>query len=137
MLKQDAYDLVVFDLGLPGMRAVAARMRERGHNTGSYLSARDQTADRVRGLDLGADDYLNQTFRAHRVRGGVRAHCDAGRGNNLVEIGAMKWSRDSLQAWIGDEPLALTRTRPSCSTPCYATRDASSPGLVGTTHCDV
>ena len=112
MLKQDAYDLVVLDLGLPGMDGltVLRRMRERGQTTPALiLSARDQTADRVRGLDLGADDYLNKPFERTEFEARVRALLRRGRGNNLIEIGAMKWSRDSLQAWIGEEPVALTR----------------------------
>src|SRR5437870_5723800 len=64
-LANDSFDLVVLDIGLPRMDGltVLRRMRQRGQSTPALiLSARDQIADRVRGLDLGADDYLNKPF---------------------------------------------------------------------------
>ncbi|HET7524436.1 MAG TPA: response regulator transcription factor [Burkholderiaceae bacterium] len=112
LLKDDGYDLVVLDLGLQGMDGlkVLRRMRERGQSTPVLiLSARDQTADRVRGLDLGADDYLNKPFERTEFEARVRALLRRGQHNTLLELGTLKWSRESSQAWIGEEPLMLTR----------------------------
>ena len=86
LLKDDGYDLVVLDLGLQGKDGlkVLRRMRERGQSTPVLiLSARDQTADRVRGLKTGADDYIGKPYDA----GGVlsRARQLIGRAERLGE----------------------------------------------------
>ena len=77
------YDLVILDVMLPGMDgwAVLQRLRERKQTPVLFLTARDEIADRVRGLELGADDYLIKPFafaellarvRTLRRRGPVR-----------------------------------------------------------------
>jgi DNA-binding response OmpR family regulator len=58
------YDLVILDLGLPGRDGfdVLRSMRDSGSLVSVLiLSARDATPDRIRGLDLGADDYLTDS----------------------------------------------------------------------------
>ncbi len=58
------YDLIVLDVMLPQMDgwAVLARLRERKQTPVLFLTARDDVADRVKGLELGADDYLVKPF---------------------------------------------------------------------------
>ena len=59
------YDAAVLDIMLPGLDgwSLLQRLREAGHQTPVlFLSARDQVEDRVRGLELGADDYLVKPF---------------------------------------------------------------------------
>ena len=58
------YDLIVLDVMLPLMDgwAVLAKLRERKHTPVLFLTARDDVADRVKGLELGADDYLVKPF---------------------------------------------------------------------------
>jgi two-component system copper resistance phosphate regulon response regulator CusR len=59
------YDLAILDVMLPGLDGwqLLARLREQGHNLPVlFLTARDDVADRVRGLELGADDYLVKPF---------------------------------------------------------------------------
>jgi DNA-binding response OmpR family regulator len=111
-LTQDAFDLVVLDIGLPRMDGltVLRRMRERGQTTPALiLSARNQIADRVRGLDLGADDYLSKPFERDEFEARVRALLRRGRGTT-VEYGTLKWSWESHQGWIDDQPLTLTKS---------------------------
>ena len=75
-LKNEAFDVVLLDLGLPGMDGfeLLARLR-RGGNTVPVIviSARDALGDRVRGLDLGADDYLVKPFERAELEARVRA----------------------------------------------------------------
>src|SRR2546426_11766155 len=58
------YDLVVLDIMLPGADGwtVLREIRERKHTPVLFLTARDDVADRVRGLELGADDFQVKTY---------------------------------------------------------------------------
>jgi two-component system copper resistance phosphate regulon response regulator CusR len=61
----EQYDLVILDVMMPGMDgwAVLSEMRRHGHQTPVlFLTARDAVEDRVKGLELGADDYLVKPF---------------------------------------------------------------------------
>ena len=64
MATEDDYDLVVLDVMLPGMDGwtVIKRLRERKQVPVLFLTARDDVEDRVKGLELGADDYLVKPF---------------------------------------------------------------------------
>lgn len=70
------YDLVILDVVLPGLDGfrVCATLRERGFNAPILmLTALDDVADRVTGLDRGADDYLPKPFAVAELRARVRA----------------------------------------------------------------
>ena len=62
-LRHD-YDLVVLDVTLPGIDGwqIMPALREKGDVRVLFLTARDQLSDRIRGLELGADDYLVKPF---------------------------------------------------------------------------
>lgn len=64
MALGSAYDLVVLDVSLPGIDGwqIMPALREKGDVRVLFLTARDQLSDRIRGLELGADDYLVKPF---------------------------------------------------------------------------
>ncbi|WP_343732266.1 heavy metal response regulator transcription factor [Duganella sp.] len=64
LAQEHDYDLIVLDVMLPQMDGwtVLARLRERKETPVLFLTARDDVADRVKGLELGADDYLVKPF---------------------------------------------------------------------------
>jgi DNA-binding response OmpR family regulator len=68
-------DLVVLDVGLPGMDGLSTleRIRDTTDLPVLLLSARDQTADKVRGLRAGADDYLTKPFAGPELLARVQA----------------------------------------------------------------
>jgi two-component system response regulator MprA len=68
-------DLVVLDLQLPGLDGldVCRRLRSRGDVPIMMLTARDEVADRVKGLDAGADDYLVKPFAVDELLARIRA----------------------------------------------------------------
>src|SRR5258706_8393556 len=88
LLSSNQYDCVVLDIMLPGKEgwAVLDEIRHQGNRAPVLcLTARDAPEDRVKGLDLGADDYLIKPFdwdeMLARVRGLIRrVHGRAGRG---------------------------------------------------------
>lgn len=107
-------DLVVLDVMLPGLDGIGVcdRLRERG--IGSLilmLTARDTTADRVHGLDRGADDYLVKPFAYEELLARVRALLRRGRsgaGAELIEFEDLAVDVDAREVRRGDRRLALT-----------------------------
>jgi len=76
LLTNEEFDLVVLDVGLPDIDGfeVLRRLRKRRLSTSVLvLTARDAVEDRVRGLDLGADDYLTKPFSVTEFEARVRA----------------------------------------------------------------
>lgn len=73
---QGEYDLVVLDVMLPGMNGIeiARKLREEANQTRILmLSAKDQTQDRIHGLNAGADDYLVKPFSFEELLARIRA----------------------------------------------------------------
>jgi heavy metal response regulator len=91
----ERYDLIVLDLMLPGCNGfdILRSLRERGNATPVIcLTARDAIDDRVRGLDLGADDYLVKPFSFAELLARVRALLRRGpalTGNPII-VGDLK-----------------------------------------------
>jgi DNA-binding response OmpR family regulator len=76
MARDGGFDLVLLDVMLPGMSGfdVCKRLRDDGSNVPILmLTARGEEADRVSGLDLGADDYLTKPFSLRELQARVRA----------------------------------------------------------------
>jgi two-component system KDP operon response regulator KdpE len=76
LLRRNAVDLVVLDLGLPGMDGfeVIRRVRETGSSVPIIvLSVRTDEAGKVRALDLGADDYISKPFGVDELLARIRA----------------------------------------------------------------
>jgi DNA-binding response OmpR family regulator len=76
VLMSERFDAAIIDLGLPGMDGLALtrRLRQGGHSLPVLiLTARDALQDRVRGLDLGADDYLLKPFELPELLARLRA----------------------------------------------------------------
>ena len=106
--------LVILDIGLPGISGfeVIKRLRDRGCKTPILvLTARDQVTDRVKGLDLGADDYLLKPFNASELGARVRAllRRDHGDPCPVLVIGNLKIDRTHATAEVGGRPLQLRR----------------------------
>ncbi|MDE1168285.1 MAG: heavy metal response regulator transcription factor [Pseudomonas sp.] len=64
LIEQQDYDLIILDVMLPGLNGwqLLKLIRQRGETPVLFLTARDSIEDRVRGLELGADDYLVKPF---------------------------------------------------------------------------
>jgi len=91
-MTQSTYDAVVLDVMLPGLDgwSVLERARTQGLRTPVVmLTARDGLADRVRGLDLGADDYLTKPFATSELVSRLRAviRRSYGTASSRIEVG--------------------------------------------------
>ncbi len=111
-------DLVVLDLMLPGLDGIdVCKALREGEQTRDIpvlmLTARRDEVDRVRGLELGADDYVVKPFSPRelvlRVRAILRRSSDA-TADERIRIGPLNIDLAEYRAWLDDEPLLLTAT---------------------------
>lgn len=91
-LQQEDYALLLLDLGLPQKSglAVLQSLRAQGNKIPVLITtARDAVADRVAGLDAGADDYLIKPFDLEELSARMRAllRRQSGRADSLIEVG--------------------------------------------------
>jgi len=94
-LQANAFDLILLDLGLPRRNGIEVLRELRGRGNATpviILTARDEVADRICGLDAGADDYVVKPFDldelAARMRSVLRRA--AGRGDPYIEHGGIR-----------------------------------------------
>ncbi len=107
------YDVIVLDLMLPKMDGLSILKRLRADGRPAHvliLTARDTLADRVKGLDLGADDYLVKPFALEELLARVRAlarraYCVK---NPSIEVGDLRIETASQRVWRGKEDVRLT-----------------------------
>ena len=113
-IERSVPDLVVLDLGLPGLDglAVSRRLRDRGLALPILvLTARDAVADRVAGLDAGADDYLVKPFAAEELLARVRALLRRGETpGEVLAYGDLVFDVETRSARRGGVEISL-RTR--------------------------
>ena len=106
------YDAILLDVMMPKKDgyALVEELRRRGDDTPVlFLTARDSVADRVRGLDLGADDYLVKPFDFDellaRIRAMTRKH--AGQRTNRFTAGDLVLDAETRRVTRGGEELTL------------------------------
>jgi two-component system OmpR family response regulator len=108
-----AYDAVVLDVGLPGIDGFETCRRLRADEVWApviMLTARDAVADRVEGLDGGADDYLVKPFSLAELAARLRALVRRGAAERpaILEVGELRLDPARREAWRGDSPIALS-----------------------------
>jgi two-component system OmpR family response regulator len=107
-----AYDLVLLDLMLPVLDgfALLGRLRREKATPVLILSARDAVPDRVRGLDVGADDYVVKPFNLAEVLARVRALIRRGAGgaDSRIVVGDVEIDTTRRAVTRAGEPVALT-----------------------------
>lgn len=99
ILIYQTFDLVVLDLGLPKLSGfeILKRLRARGSKTPVLiLTANDEIDNRVKGLDLGADDYLSKPFNLAELEARVRALIRRGQAGGSAVIAAGKLELDTV-----------------------------------------
>ena len=113
MASEFPYAAIVLDVMLPGFDGfeLCRRLREAGRWTPVLmLTARDEVGDRVRGLDVGADDYLMKPFSflelAARLRSIVRR--DDRPRPVVLQVGDLRLDTSTKRAWRGEDELRLS-----------------------------
>jgi two-component system response regulator QseB len=113
-LANDVYELVLLDLGLPkksGQELLAGWRRKGVTLPVLVITARDSVADRVRGLDAGADDYLVKPFDLDELSARVRALMRRrdGRAAPVIEVGALSLDPAAHAVALEGRPVALSK----------------------------
>ena len=107
-----AYDLLILDLGLPKMTGLEVLKRLRGRSSALpvlILTAMDGTGDRVKGLDLGADDYMVKPFDLAELEARVRALTRRSSGTTpTIQCGQLSYDQVGRVAQIAGQPLELS-----------------------------
>ena len=112
---QYPYRCILLDRRLPdgdGLALVAAARSRPAPPAVIFLTARDEVADRIEGLDAGADDYLVKPFALQELLARLRAACRrpvAGAPPQPVQIGRLSFDMASREARVAGRPLALAR----------------------------
>jgi hypothetical protein len=110
------YDLIILDLMLPGVEGfeICRQVREKKDVPIIIVSARREDIDKIRGLGLGADDYVTKPFSPGEMVARVKAHLNRyerliGSGKNeLIEIRGLKIDRTARKVWVDEEEKTLT-----------------------------
>jgi two-component system KDP operon response regulator KdpE len=109
-------DLVLLDLGLPGIDGMEALSRLRSFSAAPVivLTVRERQADKVAALDAGADDYVTKPFDTEellaRIRAALRRRPEATEGPSTVSVGDLEVDLVRRQVRRSGEGVHLTRT---------------------------
>jgi two-component system KDP operon response regulator KdpE len=109
-------DLVLLDLGLPGIDGVETLQRLRSFTDVPVivLTARDRAADKVAALDAGADDYVTKPFDTDellaRIRAALRRSPQTETGPTVVRCDGLEIDLVQRRVHLGGQPVHMTRT---------------------------
>jgi two-component system response regulator MprA len=118
--RRQSVDVLVLDLMMPGVDGLTAcrvLRAEKDRTPILMLTARTETADRVAGLDAGADDYLAKPFALDELLARLRALLrrarpldDDGDDPSMVQVADLRLDPAARRAWRGDREVELSKT---------------------------
>lgn len=114
----DQFDLVILDLMLPGVDGfeICREVRQKKNTPIIMVSAKKDDIDKIRGLGLGADDYMTKPFSPSELVARVKAHLaryerligSNVQTNNIIEIRGLKIDTTARRVWVNGEEKAFT-----------------------------
>ena len=115
---ENNYNLIVLDLMLPGIDGfeVCKEIREKKNIPIIMVSAKKEDIDKIRGLGLGADDYMTKPFSPSELVARVKAHMAryerltsaSAFENDTIEIRGIKIDKTARRVWVDGEEKAFT-----------------------------
>ena len=115
---EEDYNLVILDLMLPGMDGfeICRKLREEKNTPIIMVSAKKDDIDKIRGLGLGADDYMTKPFSPSELVARVKAHLSryerligsAAGVNKVIEIRGLKIDTTARRVWVNGQEKAFT-----------------------------
>ena len=114
----DQLDLVILDLMLPGVDGfeICREVRQKKNTPIIMVSAKKDDIDKIRGLGLGADDYMTKPFSPSELVARVKAHLaryerligSYAQTNDIIEIRGLKIDTTARRVWVNGEEKAFT-----------------------------
>lgn len=112
----DDYALCIIDIMLPGTDgyAICSAIREKKQTPIIFLSAKDTDIDKIRGLNLGADDYMTKPFSPNELVARVKAHITRHRrllgdlNENIISFGTVEINLDNHSVTLDGNTVTLT-----------------------------
>lgn len=115
---EEEYDLIILDLMLPEVDGfeICRMVRDRKNTPIIMVSAKKDDIDKIRGLGLGADDYMTKPFSPSELVARVKAHLERynrliGSGfpeNDIIEIRGIKIDKTARRVWVNNEETTFT-----------------------------
>ena len=112
------YNLIILDLMLPGVDGfeICRKVRDDKNTPIIMVSAKKDDIDKIRGLGLGADDYMTKPFSPSELVARVKAHLaryerligSATEANKIIEIRGLKIDTTARRVWVNGEEQAFT-----------------------------
>lgn len=109
-------DVILLDIMLPEISGleVLRRIRKTSQVPAIMVTARNETYDKVNGLDAGADDYISKPFEIEellaRIRAVIRRSEKNENSSKLYSVGNLTLNTDSMDATINDQKIELSKT---------------------------
>ena len=117
-LKTNHYDLILLDLMLPGVDGfeICRQIRSQRNTPIIMVSANKDYIDKIRGLGLGADDYMTKPFSPSELVARVKAHLaryerligSNVEQNEVIEIRGLKIDKTARRVWVNGEEKSFT-----------------------------
>ena len=114
----EEFDLFILDLMLPGVDGfeICKKIRETKNTPILMVSAKKDDIDKIRGLGLGADDYMTKPFSPSELVARVKAHMDrynrligsTTQKNDIIEIRGIKIDKTARRVWVNGEEKTFT-----------------------------
>ena len=110
LIESGSFGLVLLDVMLPGLDGFSVLESVRGQDVPViFLSAMQQVEDKVRGLRLGAEDYISKPFEPLELLARIEVVLRRrGRGKDVLEYGSIRQELGSHTVTLGGEPVALS-----------------------------
>lgn len=115
MALAENYDLIIIDIMLPGMDGfeVITELRKKKQTPVIFLSARSGDIDKIRGLGLGADDYMTKPFSPNELVARVKAHISrhealTSNSGNVITAGSLVIDKDAHKVTVEGAEISFT-----------------------------
>ena len=115
---EEEFDLIILDLMLPGVDGfeICRQIRMRKNTPVIMVSAKKDDIDKIRGLGLGADDYMTKPFSPSELVARVKAHLaryerlvnSIVQENDIIEVRGIKIDKTARRVWVDGEERAFT-----------------------------
>lgn len=108
-----SYDLILLDIGLPdgnGLELLNA-VKDNSETGILIVTAKNALEDKIKGLELGADDYITKPFHKAELNARIRSILRRKKfaGSNILQVDEVKVNLSSLQVFVNDSPIILTK----------------------------